>query len=92
MDISQTFWSQNSFKFLKLIKNPQKLLFIWVKSIFAIVEIKTEILKLLTHLVIKINPLHVSISDMFYEKMYFQKQFLVRRLALFYIFADLPNI
>lgn len=46
VDGSQTFWSQDPFKLLKLNKDLQKLLLMWVKSVFVVVKIKMEMLKL----------------------------------------------
>lgn len=57
VDSSQSFCSQDSFKLLKLIKNLQRLLFIWVKSIFAIGEIKIEMLKLFINSLNKNKPI-----------------------------------
>ena len=43
--IGRDFRPQDPFKLLKLIKDP-KLLFTWVKSVLAILEVKTKKLKL----------------------------------------------
>lgn len=58
----QTFWSQDTFTHLKI-----KSVYL---SISIILEIKTKLLKIVINeiSIILINPLFVSISNVFYEK------------------------
>lgn len=85
------------FVLLKIIEDPKGFLFLWILSIFIILEIKREKFSkyLWTHLQItKIYQSHANINNTFYEKQRFlPKQKIIdwEELASFCTFATLFN-
>lgn len=86
---SRTSWSQD---LLKVIEDSKELLCICIVSTYIILEIITKTLHIFIIKIIIINLFMLTVNSIFLLKNTFPEKHLVRRVALFYIFANFFNV